>query len=235
MAYYIALTAAWNNVTQPPPGVTGTALTGGMTTQQKINAVNGWTIVGSIPTSFFITGSQLLNCINFTEFNNLTAAQQANLLALCANPGQLLGGSGTVDRITDGMIVNYFTVSAAISSGTYNNATGVVVLTMGATIKFGTGAKIIVSGLTGTGAFAALNGTFTTVTTTSGTTVTYNAGAGLGASTITGGAVTPPTIAALTALAQAAVQPWWQVSAASGGGGLTAPIGTQDTTAAGLT
>lgn len=79
-----------------------------------------------------------------------------------------------------------------ISSGTYNNTTGVVVLTMSAPITFDAGDAVVVSALTGTGAFASLNGTFTSipVTVSGGTTVTYNAGAGLGASTITGGSLT---------------------------------------------
>jgi hypothetical protein len=46
MAYYDALVTAWNNATQPPPGITGTGLTGGMTTAQKLAAVNGWTVAG---------------------------------------------------------------------------------------------------------------------------------------------------------------------------------------------
>lgn len=46
MVDYTALIAAWNGVTQPPAGVTGTGLNGGMTTQQKLNAVNGWTVAG---------------------------------------------------------------------------------------------------------------------------------------------------------------------------------------------
>lgn len=77
-----------------------------------------------------------------------------------------------------------------ISSGTYNDTTGVVVLTMSAPITFTAGDSVVVSSLTGTGAYASLNGTFTAIATTSGSTVTYNAGAGLGASAITGGSLT---------------------------------------------
>jgi hypothetical protein len=231
MAYYTALIAAWNNVTQPPPGVTGTGLTGGMTTAQKIDAVNGWTITGTIPTSVTFTGVQLANSINYTEFDNLTDSQQRNILAICAVPGGLLGGSANTSFLPVGIIIKYFVPSAAITSGTYNSGTGVVTLTMSATIKFGPGGNIIVSGLTGTGAFASLNGTFTPIATTSGTTVTYNAGAGLGASTITGGSLTPPTVAALTAFAKGLVTPWWQ---ASTGGALNGPVSESDTTAAGL-
>lgn len=47
MAYYTALQTAWNSVTQPPTGVTGTALSSGMTTAQKLAAVNAWTVVGA--------------------------------------------------------------------------------------------------------------------------------------------------------------------------------------------
>ena len=76
-----------------------------------------------------------------------------------------------------------------ISSGTYNNTTGVVVLTMSAPITFGPGDAIVVSTLTGSGAYAALDGTWTAIATTSGSTVTYNAGAGHGAAAITGGSL----------------------------------------------
>ena len=109
MAYYTALITAWDGATQPPTGVTGTALTGGMTTAQKLAAVNGWTVTGSVPTSFYVTGNQLANCINWTEFAALTAAQQQNLLLLCIIPGQLLGGSGNTTFLVDGMILAYFT------------------------------------------------------------------------------------------------------------------------------
>lgn len=109
MAYYTALINAWNGATQPPTGVTGTGLTSGMTTTQKLAAVNGWTVSGSVPTSLITSGAALLNCINWTEFAALTTQQQSNLLMLCANPGQLLGGSGNVGLIVSGMFLAYFT------------------------------------------------------------------------------------------------------------------------------
>lgn len=77
-----------------------------------------------------------------------------------------------------------------ISSGTYVSATGIVTLTMSASIGFSAGDAIVVSGLTGTGAYASLNGTFTAIAPTSGTTVTYQAASGLGAAAITGGSLT---------------------------------------------
>jgi hypothetical protein len=109
MAYYTALINAWNGATQPPSGVTGTGLTGSMTTAQKIAAVNGWTITGTVPTVLNVTGAQILNCINWTEFNALTATQQSNLLMLCLNDNQLLGGSSNTGQMVDGMLLAYFT------------------------------------------------------------------------------------------------------------------------------
>lgn len=111
MAYYTALINAWNSVTQPPAGVTGTPLTGGMTTAQKITAVNGWTITGAIPTTIFVNGDQLANCVNWAEFAVLTAQQQQNLLGLFAIPGQLLGGSASTSFLPVGMILSSFTVT----------------------------------------------------------------------------------------------------------------------------
>lgn len=156
MAYYTALINAWNGATQPPTGVTGTGLTGGMTTDQKIAAVNGWTVSGAIPTNFFTTGDKVLDCINWAEFAALTATQQSNVLALCTSTAPLRGGSAVLTHILPGMIVAYFPAAGA-------------------------------------------------------------------------------TITALVALAQATVQPWWQVPVAAGGAGLTSPITTSDTTVAGLT
>src|SRR5271170_3317624 len=149
MAYYTNLINAWNNVTQPPPGVTGTGLTG-LTTANKLIAIKAWTVIpGSIPSTLYTTGVQIANCINWTEFNALTPAQQQNLLLLCLQPGLLLGGSANTAFLTDGMLLAYFT-----------NHSG-------------------------------------------------------------------PTILALTALAQAAIEPWWQAN------GYSSPIGQPDLTAAG--
>lgn len=149
MAYYTNLINGWNSVTQPPAGVTGIALTG-LATADKLTAINGWTVTGAVPTTLYVTGAQLANCINWTEFAALTATQQSNLLMLCANPGPLLGGSSNTAYLTDGMILAYFT-----------NHSG-------------------------------------------------------------------PTVAALTALAQGAVQPWWQYSGYGG------PFSQADLTLAGL-
>lgn len=76
-----------------------------------------------------------------------------------------------------------------ISSGTYNTTTGVIVLTMSAPItEFGAGPAAVLSGLTGTGAFATLDGTWI-MTIVSGSTITLQGPVGAGAATITGGSL----------------------------------------------
>jgi hypothetical protein len=108
MAYYTVLIAAWNSSIQPPAGVTGTGLSSGQTTAVKLANINGWTVTGSVPTSFTVLGSDIFNAIAFSEFNALTAAQQSNVLALCEVPGPMLGGSANISRMAPGMIVAYF-------------------------------------------------------------------------------------------------------------------------------
>jgi hypothetical protein len=79
------------------------------TLAQNITIMGNWIVTGVVPTSFYVTGSQLLNCINWTEFAALTAAQQSNLLALCQVQGPLLGGSANAAFIVPGMFLAYFT------------------------------------------------------------------------------------------------------------------------------
>lgn len=124
MAYYTALISAWNTGTVPA-GVSGTPLTG-LTTANKLVAINGWTITGTVPTSFYVNGAQVANCINWTEFNALTATQQQNLLALLAIPGSLLGGSANTSFLVDGMILAYFNVAGPTVAALTALAKGVV-------------------------------------------------------------------------------------------------------------
>jgi hypothetical protein len=111
MAYYSALIAAWNGATQPPTGVTGTPLTGSMTTAQKLAAVNGWTVTGSVPTTIYVTGVQVANCINWAELAALTDAQRKDVLLLCLQDGLLLSGSAQLTHLLPGMLLAYFSVS----------------------------------------------------------------------------------------------------------------------------
>jgi hypothetical protein len=76
-----------------------------------------------------------------------------------------------------------------ISSGTYDTGTDIVTLTMSAPITFDAGDAIVLSSLTGTGAYASLNGTWTAIEPTGGSTVSFLA-PGLSALTVTGGSLT---------------------------------------------
>lgn len=86
---------------------------------------------------------------------------------------------------------NATAVSSAItiSSGTYDNATGLLSLVLAAVANFALGREPILSGLTGTGAYASLGGTWPVVAST-GTSLVLAAPAGLGAAAITGGTLT---------------------------------------------
>jgi hypothetical protein len=117
MAHYDALIAAWNNPTQPPPGVTGSGLLSADTTDQKIVKVNAWTVTGSVPTTLHVTVDQVANVINYTEFKALSAAQETNLLALLTIPGQLLGGSGNTAILFMGMLLDYFPAGSQTRAG----------------------------------------------------------------------------------------------------------------------
>ena len=78
--------------------------------------------------------------------------------------------------------------------GTYDSATGETFIRVTAPTTFANGSTITLSGLTGTGAFASLNGSWTTFASSlsgPGTTDFYFTGtSGLGVTTITGGTVT---------------------------------------------
>lgn len=144
-----------------------------------------------------------LDCENSGQFSfslNITnsAAQSLYTLIVPAGAGWVksfvtpLGGNGQMATNTALSITPTLVgpqLSAPVSTGTYNTGTGVVSLTVPAGIPFGSGWTVTVSNLTGTGAFASFNGTFTTTSGTGGTTVNYIV-AGQAASTITGGTVT---------------------------------------------
>ena len=82
-----------------------------------------------------------------------------------------------------------YTGTLTISSGTYNNTTGVIVLTMSAPVSFSAGDAVVLSSLTGSGGYVTLNGTWT-ATAVSGSTVTLAGPVGAGTSAITGGSAT---------------------------------------------
>lgn len=108
MAYYDALIAAWNSPTQPPTGVTGTGLTPTMTTDEKLDAVNGWTITGAIPATYYTTGAELHNCIDYAEMKALTAAQQTSILNNLQVQGSLISGTANTAHMIPGLFLDLF-------------------------------------------------------------------------------------------------------------------------------
>ncbi len=96
MAYYTALITAWNGATQPPTGVTGTALTG-LTTAQKLAAVNGWVVTTSSPKKAVFKPSDILNACVPADIAFLTTAQ-VTLLSLMLSGSEVDGSIGTTVR-----------------------------------------------------------------------------------------------------------------------------------------
>ena len=95
MAYYTNLIAAWNNATQPPPGVTGTALTA-LSTANKIAAINAWTITGT-PQKAVLSPSAVINAIVASDLASLTTAQ-VSLLTLLLQGSSIDASVGTTIR-----------------------------------------------------------------------------------------------------------------------------------------
>lgn len=77
--------------------------------------------------------------------------------------------------------------STTITAGTYVSATGAASVTTAAAHGLLPGDTFELSALTGTGAFASLDGEWTAIAGTAGTTLNFTATVGLGAATITGG------------------------------------------------
>lgn len=70
--------------------------------------------------------------------------------------------------------------AVAVASGSYVSGTGVVTLITSTPITFlGVGQAIVVRGVTGTGSIASVNGVFTTIAGSSGTTIKYTIASGL--------------------------------------------------------
>jgi hypothetical protein len=111
MAYWTNLINAWNSGTQPPAGVKGTALTGGMTTAQKLAAVNAWTVVGpAVP--MIIPPAAILNACAVADLQALTTTQ-LQLLQLLLSGTQVDASAGTTLRAA---IVAIFTGKPSLTS-----------------------------------------------------------------------------------------------------------------------
>jgi hypothetical protein len=109
----------------------------------------------------------------------------------------VFAGASLAWDFNDQILVPY-TGSLAISSGTYVSGTGVITLTMGVDPGVSPGDSVTLSSLTGSGAYASLDGTWEVIAGTTGDTVVLQGPVGVGAAAITGGNLT--TGAALSTL-----------------------------------
>lgn len=102
-----------------------------------------------------------------------------------------LSGSAYTANVFMGLIssVSLVNLSTTISSGTYTTGTGAVSLTTAAAHGLTVGDSVTIASAAGTGSFAAINGTFTATTGTTGSTLNFTVSATL-TMTITGGNVT---------------------------------------------
>ena len=173
----------------------GNALTGGVG-NWRLSRIDGLNVTGTVGDVIDLIGTVISGPTN-NSFYNINASNGAVVNSVCIyaprdddteyfyniNCGLSSGANNGI--ILGSAIGTTFT----ISSGTYNSTTGLVSLTLSSSPgsnELQTGDTIAVASLTGTGAYASLNGTWT-ASYASGTTVQYVAATGLGATTITGG------------------------------------------------
>jgi hypothetical protein len=125
MAYYDTLITAWNSVTQPPVGVTGTALANNMSTSQKLDAVNSWVVHPGVSKRAVFSPSEIINVCVPTDVQALTSAQR-ELLTLALAGTQVDGSVGTTVRaIVAGIFANSANTLTALSTlvAPYDNPT----------------------------------------------------------------------------------------------------------------
>lgn len=134
--------------------------------------------------SIQITGNQLRNGRNSIYCVDVTPGLQLAGLEITDN--SMVGSRYEAIRV---LIGNQTAASLAIASGTYDNATGITTLVLAAgDTRLTAAVPFTLSGLTGTGNFAALNGAQKAIAPTSTIdTVSFVAATGLGAITITAG------------------------------------------------
>jgi hypothetical protein len=140
-----------------------------------------------IPPTLQKTGAMLSQGGTNTAVNTLSLITQPSDLT------PLLQAAQSLASITQSAGVATATLpSTTIASGTYSTTTGLVTLTLSASLGLAPGDLVTVASATGTGSFATINGTFQCGVGTSGTTVTYTIATAL-TMTITGGNINATT------------------------------------------
>lgn len=182
----------------PPRGVANT-LGGSIKRATAETNITGWTVFDQdhsminfpqSPVPLAAVGMQ----VNFYRLNSnarIAVACSPTLLDLAGNP--ITGAVAwdyenqeLVPFVSTTVSSGTYATATTISSGTYTSATGAVSLTTNAAHGLLPGDLFTISGMTGTGAFAALNGTWVAVVGTTGSTLDFVAPINL-TMTITGG------------------------------------------------
>jgi hypothetical protein len=139
------------------------------------------------------------------------AANASKLLTQLSDLTSVLQGGVACSLAQSAGVATATLDESAIASGTYNSTTGLVTLTLEATVGLNPGNLVAISGLTGTGSYAQLDGTWACAAGTSGTTLTYYATTGL---TLTITNSNTGTVQATTGL-NTGVQFWTTISGAT--------------------
>lgn len=146
-------------------------------------------VISSGSPNFTLSATISSNVVaGFVAYNNTSGANCGTVAALSGLSGTFTGNA-TCDssgRTNDSLTFSPC-IPPAISSGTYNNGTGVEVLAMASNACLTVGQTVNVSPASSID----VSGNFQTIAGTAGSTVTVQGPAGRGATTITGGSVTP--------------------------------------------
>lgn len=198
-----------NNETIPMWGGVGIyelvgGVTGGPLKALGVQVGRATALTGSLPLAGFSVFDQAYGMVNTPSSPVPTAGSYMQVMSyrlgsgaripLACDPALVSLYGSKISTSVSWDFVNQLLVpyigTLTISSGTYVTATGVITLTMSAPITFSPGDACIISSLTGTGAYASLNGTWTAIAGTTGSTVVLQGPVGAGAATITGGSLT---------------------------------------------
>src|SRR5215472_9750545 len=146
------------------------------------------------------SGAALSQCDGLDFTNNRLVANRVLGLNVYGSVGDItVGPTASNVKIVNNSIRDPCQISdlmsgsamVQVASGTYNSATGAVSLTTTLPHNLTTNAYFTLSGTTGTGATASLNGRYVAETATANMSLNFHAPAGLGVVTITGGQVVP--------------------------------------------
>lgn len=192
------------------PGAGAATITGGTLSAVTgtYNSGTGVTVLRMTTAPTYVVGatvtlSSLTGTGSYTSIDGTWPVTAINgvLVTLAVTPAL---GAG---NITGGDL-HWATSALSIISGTYDTGTGATVLTLDAITSYPVGTLINISGLTGTGAFASINGTWA-VTARTNTTVTLAVTSGFGAATITGGVLHAPYLSQTCTLHVNDIQGWF--------------------------